>query len=503
MLNNTHTMDKKFLEMSTAIASDNLYFSVFDNYGTLYTNWGRSPGVKDVLTSSDWFHRTIEENGYMVWTLNHDNYALPGKHPLLTVSMVVRNESNHSIGQLAISEPTQAYLDVLQSGDPSLIGYGLLVGPDDSVLTYSREEAMPLYASLKPIIDESADSTLSTSVNGNKYVLSTYSLPMTYWRVIQIVPHEAVFREIDKIRNVSTIIFAVSMVVFIGMIVFFSNMLTKPLRKLRVVMKQVEKGRLDVTADIRTRDEAGLLGHTFDKMLERLQNHINREIVLERHREQAKLEALQAQINPHFLHNTLNTIRWMSIMAGTKPITEMLLSLGHLLDMSIHRGQDRIALREEMNNVRYFMTIQRYRFGDNVAVIEQLDETTLDALVPKLSLQPLVENVYRHASFQEGKGEMTIRSTVTSSGVLTLEIVDNGLEINKEKIKDIMESIEKEGLHPTFSNVGLQNVHKRIRMMYGDGYGLQIRRSEAEGKTYVTIRLPLQREEDIDEDRGG
>lgn len=502
-LNNTHTMDKKFLEMSTAIASDDLYFSVFDNYGTLYTNWGRSPGAKDVLTNSDWFHRTIEENGYMVWTLNHDNYALPGKHPLLTVSMVVRDESNQSIGQLAISEPTQAYLDVLQSGDPSLTGYGLLVGPDDSVLTYSRDEAMPLYASLKPIIDESADNTLSTSVNGNKYVLSTYSLPMTGWRVIQIVPHEAVFREIDKIRNVSTIIFAVSMVVFIGMIAFFSNMLTKPLRKLRVVMKQVEKGHLDVTADIRTRDEAGLLGQTFDKMLVRLQNHINREIVLERHREQAKLEALQAQINPHFLHNTLNTIRWMSIMAGTKPITEMLLSLGHLLDMSIHRGQDRILLREEMKNVRYFMTIQRYRFGDNVTVIEQLDETTLDALVPKLSLQPLVENVYRHASFQEGKGEMIIRSTVSPTGVLTLEIVDNGLEINKEKIKDIMESIEKEELHPTFSNVGLQNVHKRIRMMYGDAYGLQIQRSEAEGRTYVTIRLPLQREEDIDEDRGG
>jgi two-component system sensor histidine kinase YesM len=98
---------------------------------------------------------------------------------------------------------------------------------------------------------------------------------------------------------------------------------------------------------------------------------------------------------------------------------------------------------------------------------------------------------------------MIIRSTVTSTGVLTLEIVDNGLEINKEKIKDIMESIEKEELHPTFSNVGLQNVHKRIRMMYGDAYGLQIQRSEAEGRTYVTIRLPLQREEDIDEDRGG
>lgn len=503
MLDNTQTMDKKFLEMSTAIASDDLYFSVFDNFGTLYTNWGRTPGTMDAMKDTEWFRRTVRENGYMVWTLNHAPLASAGKQRLISVSMVVRDESSRSVGQLVISEPTREYLDILQSGDPAVTGYGLLIGPGDEVLTHSPEASLPLYVSLRDEIDRSADGTASIESGGNKYVLSMYSLPMTGWRIVQIVPHSAVFREIDTIRTVSVAIFSVSMAVFLGVIVFFSNMLTKPLRKLRHVMKQVEKGQLDVKVDVRTKDEAGLLGQTFNKMLDRLQGHIDREIVLERHREQAKLEALQAQINPHFLHNTLNTIRWMSIMAGTKPITEMLLSLGHLLNMSIHRGQETISLREELNNVRSFMTIQRYRFGDHVTVIEQLDERTLDALVPKLSLQPLVENVYRHASFQEGKGEMLIRSRVLPAGDLRLEIVDNGLEINKEKIRDIMESIEKEERRTPFSSVGLSNVHKRVRMMYGAEYGLRIHRSEQEGRTYVTITLPLQREGESHEDRSG
>ncbi|QTH43445.1 sensor histidine kinase [Cohnella sp. LGH] len=493
MLDNTHVMDKKFLEMSTSTASDSFYFSVFDNFGSLYTNWGRTPQAMNAMKESEWFRRTLEENGYMVWTLNHASYASPDKQALLSVSMVFRDESNRGIGQLVISEPTQSYLDILQIGHPATPGFGLLVGPGDQALTPLPEEALPLYEALRPVIESSGDGTVSTQANGDKYVLSTYSLPMTGWKIVQIVPHGAVFREIDRIRNVSIAIFSVSMVVFLGVIVFFSNMLTRPLRKLRNVMKQVEKGRLDVAVEVKTRDEAGLLGQAFNKMLERLQGHIDREIVLERRHEQAKLEALQAQINPHFLHNTLNTIRWMSIMAGTKPITEMLMSLGHLLDMSIHRGQDRIILREEMDNVRYFMTIQRYRFGDHVTVSEQLEEGTLDALVPKLSLQPLVENVYRHASFQEGRGEMLIRSRIVSPGELLLEIVDNGLEVNKERLRDIAERIGADERSAGFTSVGLRNVHKRVRMMYGDGYGVAIRRAEEEGRTFVSIRLPLQR----------
>ncbi|WP_165452621.1 sensor histidine kinase [Paenibacillus thalictri] len=492
-LDGVQQMDKKFIEISTAIVSNTMYFSLFDNYGNLYTNWGQSAEAYDAITSSDWWQKTSDENGYMVWTLNHPSYARPNQN-LITVSMIVRDSSFNQIGVLVISEPTTYYLEILNSSRSSSKSYGLLVGKDGSILGSDSNYAARLYTHIQPALP-AFDDTFTTEIEGEKMVVSTYSNPLAEWRFIQFVPHKGIFEPIYKIRNTVSITLAVSMTIFVMIIIFFSSMLTKPLRKLREMMHLVQKGHLDVSSNIRTRDEIGLVGRSFDSMLVKLRNHIDHEIELERHKEQAKLEALQAQINPHFLHNTLNTIRWMSIMAGTKHITEMLVSLGHLLEMSIHRGQEQVLLREELENVQYFLTIQKYRFGDNIKVIEEIAPETLDTTVPKLSLQPLVENVYRHASFQDGQGIMVIRSRKDTQGTLLLEVVDNGLFVNKAKIGEMLEQITKVESN-SLSGIGLKNVHKRIQMMFGESFGLHIERREAEGTTHVSLKLPFRNEGD-------
>jgi two-component system sensor histidine kinase YesM len=215
-----------------------------------------------------------------------------------------------------------------------------------------------------------------------------------------------------------------------------------------------------------------LLGRAFNHMLKRLRNHMEYEIQLERSKEKAKLEALQAQINPHFLHNTLNTIKWMSMIAGTKDITEMLLSLAHLLNMSISRGQEAITLREEIENVRYFLTIQKYRFGDTIIVIEDIDPATLDCYVPKLSLQPLVENVYRHGLFING-GKMIIRASIKGED-LYIQVIDEGRGLKRERIEEVQAQLSQQQADSSFSGIGITNVHSRIQLMYGYPYGLTI-----------------------------
>lgn len=489
-------MDKKILELSTAIVSSDMYYTLADNYGNLYTNWGRTEDSYQQIISSNWYRKALLEDGYMIWELNHPSFAHPFRQQLITVSLVVRDSQFKKIGVLAVSEGTSEYLDIISQGESSLTSYGLLVGPDGSLLSSNPEQALPVYNELKEEVFAS-QMTKSLQVNGEELVVSSYLQPLTGWRFIQIVPHKHLYKATDTIRDAFFLILWISTAVFIGIIIFFSSMLTRPLRKLRMLMKQVETGNLNVSCDIRTRDELGLLGRSFDKMLDRLRNHIENEMVLQRHKEQAKLEALQAQINPHFLHNTLNTIRWMSIMAGTKPITEMLVSLGHLLDMSIHRGQESITLDKELENVRYFITIQKYRFGDHVQVTEEIAADTLAAYVPKLSLQPLVENVYRHASFTKGEGRMKICSRVTPQGELLLEVVDNGLEVNKDLLQGIMRQISQEQ-KSSFSGIGLRNVHERIRMLFGKSYGLRLERNEEEGRTRVSLILPFRVQEGED-----
>lgn len=488
----THQMDKKYLEISTAIINNPTYFSLIDNEGNVYTSWGRTPEAQAKIYRSYWFQKTLIEDGYMVWTLNHENYASPEKENLLTVSMLIKDPSlNKTIGVLIISQPISYYLSSILKTDSTAGSIGFIVDEEGGFLSEDNEYVQSIYEYIEPMLSKKVD-TFSLDIDGEKAIVSTYTISLTQWQVIQVVPHKSIFEEVSRIRNAVFLILIVSMSLFTIIIIVFSSMLTRPLRHLRQIMKRVETGDLNESFEIKTRDEVGLLGKSFNKMLRRLRMQINNEIILERKKEQFKLEALQAQINPHFLHNTLNTLKWMSIMAGTKNITDMLLSLGHLLNMSIHRGHELITLQEEMDNVRSFLTIQKYRFGETIKITEHIAPETLPCYVPKLSLQPLVENVYQHASFMEEGAEMQIHSRLDENDNVYLEVIDNGLSFSQDKITEIHKHLNDE-TNTKFSGIGLSNVHKRVQMMFGEDYGLSIQRDDEKDLTYISIKLPYRR----------
>jgi two-component system sensor histidine kinase YesM len=493
-LDASHFLDNKFMEISTTVILNPMDFTIIDHNGNMYTSWSKYEGSLESIKKSEWYDRTWQENGYMLWTLNNHNYINPGKEKLITVSMVIKDPNfTRSLGMLAVSEPVSPYIDILRTRQNSVFqGYGFLVGPNGEFVGENISEVDKLYELAKSSIQ--SNTTLSMKINRETYVVSSYSIDLSGWQIIHIVPHKSIFKQVDTIRYIVSLTLIVSMALFISLVILFSYMLTKPLRGLRKVMEQVEQGNLDVHYDIHSRDEVALLGGSFNRMVRRLTNHIDNEIVLQRSKEQARLEALQAQINPHFLHNTLNTIRWMSIMAGTKSVTEMLQALGQLLDMSIHRGQEEITLGEELENIRCFLIIQKYRFGDHIQIIEEIDASTLEVLVPKLVLQPLIENVYHHGDFTEQDGEIVIRCSLQGDRVL-LEVIDNGLSINSETVSNNHKQARKQSNQ--LSGIGLNNINSRVKMMYGTDFGLNIRQEITEGHTYVSIILPFRKRDSI------
>lgn len=487
-LDNVNQIDKKILEISTAIITDSVYITIIDNYGNFYTNWTQEPESYERIFRSAFYEKAMELNGYMTWEMNHPNYVDPKGENLVTLSMAIRdNNSSKNIGILVISEPSSTYLDILRNG--YLGNMGFILDKDGQILTKDVSMVEHIFPSIEKELKYRNDQ-FSYSIQEEKVEVFTNHIPLTEWLIVQIVPDKSIYNQITSIRNNAIAILLISLTVFVLLIIFLSTMFTRSLKKLQLTMNQVEAGDLNVAFNLNSRDEVGLLGKSFSKMLKRVRYHIDNEIILERSKEQAKLEALQAQINPHFLHNTINSIKMMSIMAGTKNITEMLLSLGHLLNMSIHRGQELITVEEEMMNVRSFMTIQKYRFGDTIEVIEQMDSEALDALVPKLSLQPLVENVYQHGLFIHG-GTMTISIEKKAEDIF-LKITDNGETPSEKRLLEVNKQLDSNPSQP-FSSIGLQNVHKRIQMMFGSSYGLTIERIEEKSSTCVTIHLPYRR----------
>lgn len=488
-LDNVGRMDKKFLEVSTAILTSSPLFTLIDNDGFVYTNWGQTPQALAQLRQSDWYRQAEAEKGYMVWKLNHESYTRPAEGKLVTLAMAIRDKDlQNVIGMLIISRPADQFLRMLSGKSEGVIGF--MVDEDGQLLGERTPELDALYPRIAAGLARH-ENGFTAGVGANRFEIVADTVPIADWRVVQAVSYNDMLKPVAQIRQVVFVLFAISMVLFMSIIVVLSSMVTRPLRQLGGLMKQVQSGKMDVVFEIRSRDEVGLLGRTFNQMLLKLRDHLDREIELERSKEQAKLEALQAQINPHFLHNTLNTIKWMSIMRGAKDITDMLLSLGNLLNMSINRGQEAIRLAEEIENVRSFLTIQKYRFGDTIRVVESFETETLDGYVPKLSLQPLVENVYRHGLFIGG-GQMTLSSRLDGDELL-LRVADNGAPPAPERLQAIEERLAADE-SGSFSGIGISNVHRRIQLMFGSAYGLRFERDEVEGTNVFTIHIPFRRD---------
>ncbi|MFE5321725.1 sensor histidine kinase [Paenibacillus sp. NPDC056579] len=482
----SHFMDKKYLEVTTSIASDSVYLTLIDNSGSLYTNWNSFVTTKEEIRHAPWYAKTVEKNGFMVWTLQQDNFVSPSSAKLMTLSMLVKADNLiDNLGMLTISEPVTPYLDILNPDAAYSSSLGFIVDRDGAILSDDPAQSENVYKSIQPLLDNRGD-TFQTRIGDNMYIIGSYVVPVTGWRVVQVVPYRDMLKTVLHNRNIAVVILIVCLTLFVGLIIGLTSMMIKPLSELRRVMKMVESGTLDVVYTVKTRDEIGFLGQSFNSMLSDLRSRIQNEIVLEKKKEQAKLEALQAQITPHFLYNTMNTIKWMSLMSGNKQITEMLMALGHLLNTSIHRGQEVIPLHDEMENVQYFLTIQKYRFGDTIQVHYDIDKSCLDALVPKLSLQPIVENVYQHGLFMEKSGEMHIRA-YRKDELLQLIVEDTGTGLTEERLEELQAQLAQEQLGPS---IGLTNVNKRIKLMYEGPYGLQIERDSKMQLTRVTITLP-------------
>lgn len=487
-----HLMDQKFLQISTMAVNEPLYIALLDFNGHMYSNWSQSRQSTLRVTETEWFKQTLENDGYPVWTLNHDNYLSPDGQPLITQSMVIKDQYfQRQLGVLVVSQPVSQYLKVLETQDPSLDSIGFIVDGSDTILGENAGRLEELYPAFEPALRRGSGS--SEVMLGDRLAsVSNYGIALTDWRVVQAVYYDDVFAHTKRIVTWMVTVFVISLLFFFLLVIIVSNLFTRHLSRLRTTIKRIESGRLDERYEVRTRDEVGLLGKSFNLMVGRLRSSMEREVVLERRKEQAKLEALQAQINPHFLQNTLNTLKWMSIMAKTTPITEMLMALGHLLDMSIHRGQEQITVAEELDNVRRFLVIQKYRFGDTIRIREEIDPLTLETLVPKLSLQPLMENVYSHSVFGDSGGEAVIR-TEREGDTVRLSVVDDGREVPQERLNEVRRHLDGKG--GGFSRIGLRNVHQRIRMMYGAPYGLTIRRDEEQGLTEVAITVPWRGEQ--------
>ncbi len=330
------------------------------------------------------------------------------------------------------------------------------------------------------------DHDTPLEIDGRSYIGRTSSY--AGWKIVCVTE---LYAGIDQWRYVQVSYASIGLVAFIvvGLMAnVLSRSITHPVKQLCTIMQSVDKNNFDITAEIDATDEIRQLSDEFNIMLSKIRDLIDQIHHEQELKRKSELKALQAQINPHFLYNTLDSIIWMSEMGNNQEVVLMTSALARLFRISISRGREVITVKDELLHVESYLTIQKMRYREHFSYSIDVDESILTAPCLKILLQPLVENsIYhglKHVSYQ---GHISIRGK-RQQGSVVLQVADNGAGMDPQTFNHML-SEEFVGTDVARSGVGLRNVHERLKLYFGESYGLSCSRGEQE-ETVVSVVLP-------------
>lgn len=264
---------------------------------------------------------------------------------------------------------------------------------------------------------------------------------------------------------------------------------TIPIRNICAMTEKVAEGDFKVRTDIASTDEIGALSRSFNEMTEEIGTLVENIKQQQRNLHITETKLLQAQINPHFLYNTLDTIVWLSEQGNREDVIRMVTALSNFFRTTLSKGKDFISVREEETHVRSYLEIQQFRYQDILEYGIDIDEDINEYMLPKLTLQPLVENALYHGiKNKRGKGMIRISGRRSGENIV-FEVCDNGKGMTEEKLDELRKNIQKKQNEKLTDSFGLMNVNQRIHHYYGEQYGLEFESKENEGtKVSVIIR---------------
>lgn len=327
-------------------------------------------------------------------------------------------------------------------------------------------------------------------LDGQKHLVVSSTSSDTGWTTVGIIPEHALLKgALDLRRQIAQLVLLVAIAVLLVSIGVTSR-ITKNLRRLRNMMNRVQEDNFAIGAPIASEDEVGQLYRVFADMLGRLKQSMDDIKHREGLKREAELTALQAQIRPHFMYNSLNTIKYMAGMNNAKNIEEVAGSLIELLRGVLGNTREFIPLREELQVVQSYLNIQKYKYADRFAVHYQVEPELLDLEVLKLTVQPLVENAVTHGvgAIRE-QGFITVK-VYRENRTVKIEVSDNGIGMLPEQIE---RALRTDSLHEPYrrGGLGIRNVNERIKLVYGSEYGVRLfSRPDAFTKAEITIPFP-------------
>ncbi|MDR6550536.1 sensor histidine kinase [Paenibacillus qinlingensis] len=474
--------------------------SILDEQGHLYSSLNNQKTSDAWLSFYDNYTRTEGTRDRFQWVYHENPWFAPSKGPFISLVKSINDfETNRRAGVVVMTASSSEFLHLFSELEGEVLILDdqgkVLVHPDRAMLgkDLSSESYVGriLSGTSGQLVDETAE-------NKERMIISYATVSKTGWKLIQRIPYNSVFKEIFKLREINITIVGVIFVVFLLITYSIAYGVTRPLKLLRRKMLHIEKGSLNSPIQVRGSDEVAALMMSYNQMIVQIKELIENVKYEHQQKEHLRFKALQAQIKPHFVLNTLNNIKWMAYMRQDHEVGEMISDLALMMEASIGRGEDQIPLSMELGYIQSYVHLQKIKYNEKVSLVIDVPEKLLSVSIIKFSLQPLVENsIYHGIEPLDGKGLIEVKAWAEHQQ-LFIQVADNGIGIKSEKVLEIQESLQLPDPPADSLHVGLLNVHHRIRHQFGAAYGLSLTSSENEG-TRILITIPYAKEEaDLD-----
>lgn len=420
----------------------------------------------------------------------------------LSRSVELTNVGHTRRGVLLVDMNYSAIEQVFDKANEQNSGYVYLMDRNGEIIYHPKQKA--IYSGMMKENNRMAasyeDGTHVENFMGEERAVVVKTIGYTGWKIVNVTPTSELFRNTIHIGFFMVMICTVTIFLILFGNIFISDRVTEPLRNLEDSIRYLEEGHLEEEhIYIGGSHEIRHLGQTITLMVKRMKDLMDKMVQEQEDKRKSELDALQSQINPHFLYNTLDSVVWMVECEQYREAISMVKALAKLFRISLSKGNSIITIEDELTHAQNYMSIQQMRYRNKFCVKIDVEPAIRDCITIKLIVQPILENaIYHGMEFMDGEGEITVHG-YEKDGDIYIEVSDNGMGIPEETIESLL--TDKSRARGKGSGIGLWNVNQRIALYFKGDYGLSIK-SELDEGTTVTIHLPKILYEDYRREEG-
>jgi two-component system sensor histidine kinase YesM len=507
-LNRTATIDQqleslkelRFLVDSAETNTNVFRVRLFVNGDRLFTSERINFFTQESLESWPWYEKVMNSGGAIVWSGAYlESFIDSGPAYIFSAARMLRDlhDFDQISGVLLIDVAEKTITDILNQIKLTKEGNIYLIADDGQIISHKDKSLLG-----QKMIESEPMTTIAQHDEGVVRLLDDKNprfaiytkVASTGWKLVAEVPQSEIssravaLNQFSGVATISTVTILFLLLVFILLAMIVRNMN----RRIQTVIRTIKRGGIE-SLDDRTFSTGGdfkLLENSVDHLIHRVHGLMEETYQSKVQEREAQLRALQAQINPHFLYNTLDTINWIAIGHNAPEISNMINGLAKYFRLSLNKGRDLVSVTDELNLAKVYLEIQQSRFPKSFDVHFVIEDGLDDLEMPKLTLQPIVENALLHGIRKsKGKTGTILIGAKKEDGVLILSVTDDGIGMDEELVQSLLTkprpSMKSDG---SGSSYGLYNVNERIKLFAGDHYGLGIHSTLGEGTT-VTVRI--------------